>query len=181
MLRRIACFPVLLLALLLICAAPRAHAQDQNDTLTPDEVQQIRDNAVHPDIRIKLYVKFINQRLDTLRQLAADPAAENRNLQIHNKLDEFTHLCDELQDNVETYDSEHADIRKPLKELIAESARWPVAIDSIPANPNYEFTQKMAVESAQSANQQAKQLSAEQEVYFDTHKKQRHSNGSGPE
>ena len=44
----------------------------------------------------------------------------------------------------------------------------------------YEFSQKMALESAKSAEDEAKHLSAEQDVYFDIHKKQRHTNGSAP-
>lgn len=175
---RLACFFILLL---LVSVLLPVHARGQNANLSPNEVQDLRDNAVHPDVRIKLYIKFINQRLDALRQLAADPRGDGQALKIHNKLDEFTHLCDELQDNIDTYNGQHADIRKPLKELVAETAKWPDVIESIPSSSNYDFTQKMAVESAQSANQQAKQLSAEQDVFFDTHKKMRHTNGTGPQ
>lgn len=176
--RRLACF---LAAVLALGIAPRLHAQeDQNDPLTPDEVQQIRENAIHPDERIKLYMKFIDQRLDALHQLIEDPGARDRNAQIHDKLDEFVHLCDEIQDNLDTYDSAHADIRKSLKQLVADSARWPSVLQALPPNRAYEFAQKMALEAAQSAGDEAKHLSAEQDVYFDIHKKQRHTNGSAP-
>ncbi|HKR27131.1 MAG TPA: hypothetical protein VJS11_06735 [Acidobacteriaceae bacterium] len=176
--RRIACFVAVALALGI---APRVHAQeDQKDPLTPDEVQQIRENAIHPDERIKLYMKFIDQRLDALRQLIGDPGARDRNAQIHDKLDEFVHLCDEIQDNLDTYDSAHADIRKSLKQLVADSAKWSPLLQSLPQNRAYDFAQKMALEAAQSAEDEAKHLSAEQDVYFDVHKKQRHTNGSAP-
>lgn len=176
--RRIACF---LAVVLVLGIAPRLQGQeDKSDPLTPDEVQQIRDNAIHPDERIKLYMKFIDQRLDALRQLIADPGARDRNAQIHDKLDEFVHLCDEIQDNLDSYDSAHADIRKSLKQLVADSAKWPALLQSLPQNRAYDFAQKMALESAQSAQDEAKHLSVEQDVYFDIHKKQRHSNGSAP-
>lgn len=176
--RRIACF---LAAVLVLGVAPRLHAQeDQNDPLTPDEVQQIRDNAIHPDERIKLYMKFIDQRVDALRQLIENPGTRDRNAQIHDKLDEFVHLCDEIQDNLDSYDSAHADIRKSLKQLVADSAKWPSVLQALPQNRDYEFTQKMALEAAQSAQDEAKHLSVEQDVYFDIHKKQRHTNGSAP-
>jgi hypothetical protein len=176
--RRIACF---LAVVLVVGIAPRLYAQeDQKDPLMPDEVQQIRENAIHPDERIKLYLKFIDQRLDALRQLIANPDARDRNAQIHDKLDEFVHLCDEIQDNLDTYDSAHADIRKSLKQLVADSARWSPLLQSLPQNRDYEFSQKMALEAAQSAADEAKHLSAEQDVYFDIHKKERHTNGSAP-
>lgn len=175
--RRIVCF----LALLLACgAASHLRAQDQSDPLTDDEIQQIRDNAIHPDDRIKLYMKFISERLDAIRQVASPRASKNEKAQVHDKLDEFTRLCDELQDNLDTYDSAHADIRKSLKDLVAASAKWPQIVSGLPPDPSYEFAQKVALEAAQSAVDEARHLSVEQDVYFDVNKKARHGNGTGP-
>lgn len=175
--RRIACF----LALLLACgAASHLRAQSQNDPLTEDEIQQIRDNAIHPDDRIKLYMKFIAERLEAIRQVASPRASPHEKMEIHNKLDEFTSLCDELQDNLDTYDSAHADIRKSLKDLVTVSPRWAPVISGLPPDKSYEFAQKVALEAAQSAVDEAKHLSVEQDVYFDVNKKQRHGNGTGP-
>jgi hypothetical protein len=176
--RRIAC----LLALLTVFGwSARIHAQaNQPDPLTDDEVQQIRDNAIHPDDRIRLYIKFIAERLDSVREMASPRASKNEKAQIHDKLDEFTRLCDELQDNLDTYDSAHADIRKSLKDLVPSSAKWPAVISGLPQDTSYEFAQKVALEAAQSAVDEAKHLSVEQDVYFDVNKKQRHGNGTGP-
>jgi hypothetical protein len=175
--RRIACF----LALLLACGvASHLHAQDQNDPLTDDEVQQIRDSKIHPDDRIRLYMKFIAERLDTVRQLASPRASAHEKAQIHDKLDEFTSLCDELQDNLDTYNSVHADIRKSLKDLVTASSKWPTTISGLPHDPSYDFGQKVALEAAESAVDEAKHLSVEQDVYFDVNKKGRHTNGTGP-
>lgn len=178
MIRRIACFSILLL---LAGAGQWAHAQDQNDPLTEDETQQVRDNAIHPNERIKLYLKFLEQRLDEIKQLSPDARTDDNRAQIRDKYEEFTHLCDELQDNLETYDSAHADIRKALKDLLAASAKWPEQLNVAPADPNYDFSHKTALEAAQSAAEEAKQLSDEQEKYFLTHKDERHKNGAGPD
>lgn len=175
--RRIACF---LLVLLLAVTAPRLFAQDQDDPLNANEVQQIRDNAIHPNDRIKLYMKFMGARLDALKQLATDTKGDTRKAEIRGKLEEFTHLCDELQDNLDTYDSAHADIRKSLKDLVAASTKWPDLLKAIPSDPSYEFSQKTALEAAQSAADEARQLSTEQDVYFDAHKNARNKNGAGP-
>lgn len=163
--------------------APRLHAQndpDQVDPLTPDEVQQIRDSKIYPNDRIRLYLKFIDQRIDTLRQLAADRTADNRASQIRNKLQEFTSLSDELQDNLDTYDSAHADIRKSLKDVIADTSRWPSVLQSLPQNPDYDFSVKTALDSAQSASDDARQLAQEQDIFFKAHKDERNKNGTGP-
>ncbi|MGA8530648.1 MAG: hypothetical protein WB622_13100 [Acidobacteriaceae bacterium] len=177
MVRRIACFLILLLA---AGSAVRLCAQDNQDPLSDDEVQAIRDNAVHPNERIKLYTKFIEDRLTAIRQLAGDPDVANRKAQIRDKLEEFTHLCDELQDNLDTYDSAHADIRKSLKDLVASTAKWPADLKAAGTDPSYDFSLKTAQEAAQSAADEAKQLSTEEDAFFQDHKDERHRNGNGP-
>lgn len=175
--RRIACF---LLLLLFAGVAQRLHPQDQNDPLTEDEVQQIRDNKTNPDERIRLYIKFLGQRLDEIRKLTPDIKKDDAKAQIRDKLEEFTHLCDEIQDNLETYDAAHADIRKSLKDLVTASAKWPDLLNATPNDPSYDFSRKTALAAAQSASDEAKQLSTEQEAYFQVHKDERHKNGTGP-
>ena len=177
--RRIICLLLLLFAAGSFAA--RLHAQDSDaDPLTEDEVQQIRDNKTNPNERIKLYMKFIDQRLDAIKQLAGPGKSRNEKDQIHDKLDEFTHLCDELQDNLDTYDEAHADIRKSLKELVADSAKWPQELNAAGSDPNYDFSRKTAMEAAHAAADEAHQMSIEQDVYFDVNKKARGTNGNGP-
>jgi len=175
--RRIAWFLILPLCAGLV---PQLCGQDQGD-LTPDEVQQIRDNAINPNDRIKLFIKFDDERIDELKQLAGGPKDNVGNAQVRDKLEEFTSLCDELQDNVDTYDSAHADIRKSLKDVIAATARWSQAINALPPSPNYEFSQKTALDSVQSAQDDAKQVAREQGIFFQIHKKMRGRNGSAPD
>lgn len=174
-------FSVCLAVLLIAGLLPRLAAQDQKGNLTPDEIQQIRDSDVRPNDRIKLFLKFIDQRTDTLKQLAANPDASHRISRIRGKLQEFTSLCDELQDNIDTYDSAHADIRKSLKEVVEDSAKWPALLHSLPKGSNYDYSVDTAVDSANSAQQDSRQLLAEQDIFFKIHKKMRHHNGSGPE
>jgi hypothetical protein len=160
---------------------PCIHAQsDPNDPLTEDEIQQIRDNKTNPNERIKLYIKFVDERLDAVRQLAANRTGKDWSAQIRDKLEEFTRLCDELQDNLDMYDEAHADIRKSLKDLKEDSMKWPGVLDTLPADRNYEFSQKTALEAAQSAEDEAKQLAEEQDIYFTAHKNMRGKNGTGP-
>ncbi|MGD0366662.1 MAG: hypothetical protein ABSA94_04345 [Acidobacteriaceae bacterium] len=176
--RRIACF--LLFLMFGAGFATRLHAQDSSDPLTEDEVQQIRDNKTNPNERIKLYMKFIDERLDAIKQLAGPGKSADEKAQVRARFEEFTHLCDELQDNLDTYDAAHADIRKSLKELVADTAKWPAALNAAGTDPSYDFPYKTAVEAAQSATDEARQMSISQDVYFDIHKKERGKTGTGP-
>jgi hypothetical protein len=177
--RRIACLLVFIL-LPAVGFVGQLHAQEPNDPLTDEEVQQIRDNKTNPNERIKLYMKFIDERLDAIKQLAGPGKSPNEKAQVRDKLEEFTSLCDELQDNLDTYDAAHADIRKSLKDLVADTARWPAALKAAGSDPDYDFSQKTALEAAQSATDEARQMSISQDVYFDVHKKERNKNGTGP-
>lgn len=175
--RRIACSLLLFLA---FGFASQLHAQDQNDPLTEDEIQQIRDNKTNPNERIKLYIKFIDERLDAIKDLSGKGKSANEKEETRARLEEFTRLCDELQDNLDTYDSAHADIRKSLKDLVADTAKWPAALNLAGSDPAYDFPHKTALEAAKSATDEAHQLSLEQNVYFDAHKKERGKTGTGP-
>lgn len=177
--RRIACS---LVALLLLAGfVPRLRAQDQQDVLSPDEVQQIRDSNIYPNVRIKLFLKFVQERVDALKELAADAGADHRMSQISGKLQEFTSLCDEMQDNMDNYDSNHADIRKALKEVEEASAKWPDVLHALPKEANSDYGVETALDSAQSAHEEAQKLATEQDIFFKAHPKLRHKNGSGPD
>jgi hypothetical protein len=101
--------------------------------------------------------------------------------QISDKLQEFTTLCDEMQDNMDSYDSNHADIRKALKAVEEASAKWPDVLHALPKEANNDYAVDTALNSAQTAHQDAQQLATEQDIFFKVHPKLRHKNGSGPD
>jgi len=176
--RRFAWF---LMVVMLAGFLPRLRAQeDQNDPLTPDEVQQVRDNRTNPNERIKLYIRFLDQRMDALKALSAQPGQNNWSAQVRDKLEEFTQLCDELQDNLDMYDEAHADIRKSLKDLKEDTGKWATVLNGLPANRNFEFYQKTAQDAEQSAADEAKRLAEEQDIFFTAHKNLRGKTGNGP-
>jgi hypothetical protein len=167
-------------ALLLLPLARHAAAQAQKDPLNDDEVDQVREFGDRPNDRIKLYAKFIEQRVTAIKQLSTDKRPDSRSAELRAKIEEFTRLVDELQDNLDTYDGQHADVRKALKDLVPESEKWEAALRMPPSDPNYEFSRKTAIEAAQSISEQTKTLQRDQEKYFAEHKDQGGKNGTGP-
>jgi hypothetical protein len=125
-------------------------------------------------------MKFIDDRLDAIKQLSGKGKSEREKAEVRAKLEEFTRLCDELQDNLDTYDAAHADIRKSLKDLVADTAKWPAALNAAGTDPSYDFSRKTALEAAQSATDEARQMAITQDGYFQMHKDERHKNGTGP-
>jgi peptidoglycan hydrolase CwlO-like protein len=173
-------FLVLSAVLLLSPLTLQIWAQTQKDPLNEDEIDQVREFGDRPNDRVKLLTKFIEQRITAIKQLSTDKRVENRSAELRAKIEEFTRLVDELQDNLDTYDSQHADVRKALKELVPESDKWEPVLHQPPSDPNYEFARKTAVEAAQSIADQTKTLQKDQEKYFTEHKDQAGKNGTGP-
>jgi len=167
-------------AILLLSPLTLTWAQSQKDPLNEEEIDQVRELGDRPNERIKLLAKFVEQRITAIKQLSTDKRSVNRPAELRAKIEEFTRLVDELQDNLDTYDSQHADVRKALKELVPESDKWEPVLLQPASDPNYEFARKTAVEAAQSIRDQAKTLQQDQEKYFAEHKDQAGKNGTGP-
>ena len=102
---------------LLLAAAPvmpHAWAQSKKDPLTEQQIEEVREAGDQPLVRIRLFVGYVDQRAKDIHSINADPVAQNKSVRIHNLLEEFTRLCDDLQDNMDQYDEQHADLRKVL-------------------------------------------------------------------
>jgi hypothetical protein len=163
-----------LLAFLLIAGAARPSlAQDKNDPLTDAEVDQVREVADQPIERVKLYMKFIGQRSDAISEIVGDTRIQNKPLKLRKLLEEYTRLVDELQDNLDSYDETHSDVRKALKELVPASQKWLEVVNKSPPDPAYNFPRQTAVEAGQSLNEQAIKLQTEQEKWFAEQKKEK--------
>ncbi len=148
-----------------------AGAQAKDDPLNEKEVDQVREVADQPIERVKLYMKFIDQRTDAIQELTGDTRVQNRPMKVHNLFEEYTRLVDELQDNLDGYDETHSDVRKALKELVPASEKWLEILNKPPPDQSYDFTRKTAVEAGQSLAEQAKKLQMEQAKWFAEHKK----------
>lgn len=169
-----------ILAVLLITPllAISLHAQRYQDPLTSQEADKIAELRDQPNARIKLYQKFVQERIDAIKAIGPNPASEDRKADLQAKYQEFTRISDELQDNLDTFDQAHADIRKSLKDLIPAISKWIAVLNQ--STGDDDFARKTALDSAQSTNDEAKQMYKSQEQYFKEHKNERGKNGIGP-
>jgi predicted nucleic acid-binding Zn-ribbon protein len=162
------CLAGCLLSLLLVSGA---WAERRRDALTPPEIDQLRDTAQDPDERLKLYVKFARARLDAVEKARTDPKETARGRQVHDALQDFLQVYDELNDNIDTFADRKADIRKTLKTIMEADTEFQAKLralkDSATASPGeaaqYEFVLANAVETLDSSAQDHRQLLTEQE------------------
>jgi hypothetical protein len=145
--------------------------QSKKDPLNDTEVEEVREVADQPIERVKLYMKFIEQRTDAIDEIAGDTRIQDKPAKLHNMLEEYTRLVDELQDNLDSYDETHSDVRKALKELIPATQKWLVTLNKPAPDQSYDFSRKTAVEAGESLNEQARKLQVDQEKWFAEQKK----------
>ncbi len=103
----------------------------KRDPLTEAETDQLREAALEPEKRLKLYIKFTEARLDTIDQARGDPKqADGRGQKIHDLLEDFAALIDEINDNLDQYEGHALDkdqtkqFRKGLKEVVMAEDRF---------------------------------------------------------
>src|SRR6476661_1112774 len=157
------------LALLLLLSP--ALAQRQRDPLTDPEIDQLRDTALEPDLRLKLYVGFARARLAALEQTRSDPKTSDRGLATHDRLQDFLDVYAELTDNIDTYVERKSDLRKALKTVIEGDTEFQAKLRALrddatarkeePAQ--YEFLLSNALDTLDSSAQDHRQLLTEQE------------------
>lgn len=174
---------VFALLVILVISAP---AWQRRDPLTSAETGQLRETAPEPDKRLKLYLKFIGDRIAKLDQLRSDPrlAGSDRPAQIHRLLTEVTFLTDEMDDNIDDYAQRQADLRKPLHDVIAAETGFQQKLNDLKQaatrDPTfaaeqkaYSFVLQDATKAVNSSLADARKLAAEQEVAFKARKRKK--------
>jgi hypothetical protein len=172
----------------LLLLATLAGAQTQRrDPLSPLEVDKIRDSAMEPAIRLKLYVDCARVRLDKLQQARSDPklSAAEKDEQTRDALQDFTGIYDELQDNVDTFADRGDDLRKALKPVIEADTEFGAKLRAFKSSlassqedaGKYDFLIGTALLAVDDGAKDHRQLLAEQEETF-KHKKDKGQKGN---
>ncbi len=159
--------------LLLTSAVLLSQGQNNRDVLTDQQTEDLRQAADDPDQKVKIYLGYIEERITEIHRLSGDPNAGNRRAEIHNLYMEFTRLSDELEDNLDSYEQQHADMRKALKLIVDKSEKWPETLNQPKPDPEYDFARKTALDAAQSVHDDSQKTLAEETQYFAEQKKEK--------
>jgi ElaB/YqjD/DUF883 family membrane-anchored ribosome-binding protein len=167
---KIAAKITLILLLLAVSAAAR-----RRDPLTESEADQLRTVAMEPDKRIKLLITFTEARLSAIDQVRVDPKLGNeRGTRIHDLLEDFSNLMDEINNNLDQYESRKLGkdsiklYHKGLKELIAADERFDLKLKAIKAStendpvmkkllPDFRFVLQDAEDSLKASAEAARE------------------------
>jgi endonuclease III len=154
--------------LLLVLLLSMVVSAKRRDPLTEAETDELREVAMQPYQRIKLMIKFSEARLDSIDKVRVDPkAAADRGKQIHDLLEDFTSLLDEINDNLDQYEGRPLDkdqvkqYHKGLKELLEADDRFQLKLKTLTSatetdpqtrkeSPDFRFVLQDAQEAVKS-------------------------------
>ncbi len=179
---------LLKLACCLFLLVPFVFAQHQHDPLSDAEIDQLRDTALDPVGRLKLYVEFARARLTAIDKARNDPKAADRAQQTHDKLQEFLDIYDEMDDNIDNFDKRGDDLRNPLKAIVQADNEFQAKLRALheaaiasPAEASpYQFLLSDALDDVDAASKDHRDLLVEQEEAA-KHKKKTQSPTLPPE
>lgn len=163
-----------------LIAAPIAAQSVKREPLTEAQQDQIADAGDDPVVRIGLYVKFLDERSDTIKGLINRAHTAARVQRINGELLDFAALVDELDDNLDVYSERKADLRKALKSLNDGIAIWQGVLHGLPSEPGFELSLKEAFASVGDLSDQAKQVTSDQEAYFKAHPDEKNQDRAEP-
>jgi hypothetical protein len=171
--------PLFAILFLFFLALPAFTQQDQRDPLTSKEVDELRDTNQEPDRRLPLIVKFARERLDNavVAHNNAKLSPADRAAAVHDSLQDFLSIYDELDDNLDMYTDQKEDLRKPMKIVIAGDGEFKVKLDQLrqQSTPQdmktYAFVLTSALQAVNDGAAEHHQLEQEQEVTAKAKKK----------
>jgi len=153
----------------------------KRDALTDAESDQLREVAQEPLKRFKLLIKFATERLDTVDRIKDEPKTADRGKKMHDALEDFRQIVDEMDDNIDDYSDKQADLRKPLNEIIAAETSFEARMKAIkewsedPKHTidykSYSFVLTDAIESVSLSLGDAKKTLEDQNIAFANAKK----------
>lgn len=137
---------ILLGGVFLVSLVSLAGAQVKNrDPLTEQEVDQMRETADFPNKRLELMIGFARGRMKSIEELrTASKIPPDRAGKIHDLLQDYLALLDEIDDNIDMYTSHNADIRKGLKLLIEADSEWQLQLRQLKEQSPPEELQQYA-------------------------------------
>jgi hypothetical protein len=169
---------LLLAVCFVLSLAPYLCAQRQQDALSEAEIEQLRDTNRLPNDRVLVFVKLLDARTDKIHDLTTKPRRPGREQDIHDMMEQFVSVADNLEDNLNEYGPRHRDVRKALPKLLRAIDRWSSTIKSPPDDESYNVSRKLCLEAIRDLREDTEHLIEDQRVWFAAHPPQKDAEGN---
>lgn len=160
---------VLLAAILLLAACPHTFAQATEGMMSEREIDTLRDAAFVPTERLLAYQQILNNREKLIEDLVAKPHHVTYAGDLHDYMEQFASIVDELNDNLDDYREKHRDIRKVLPKLVQATERWSTALRAPEEKAEYKIVRRLALDALKDTREIVESLETSQAEYFKAH------------
>jgi hypothetical protein len=157
--------------------SPSLHAQRESPALSDAEIEQLRDSAYVANDRVLVFVKILDERSKSIQTATTGPRKPGREQDLHDFMEQFTSIADELDDNLDEYGPGHRDMRKALPKLLAATERWATILKSPPDNDAYNVSRKLSLEAIRDIREESTKLIEDQRTWFAAHPPSRETKG----
>jgi hypothetical protein len=154
---------------LTVLAVVPAWAQDTQGPMTEAEVESLRDSAFVPMERIRAFERILDDRQKEIERLLKRGQYPGSGQDLHDAIDQFSAIADEMNDNLDDFASKHRDLRKVLPKLVLATERWATTLRSAGENDEYKVVRKIALDTVADMKAIAEELESSQEAYFKEH------------
>ena len=159
----------LTLAVTFLVAAVFATAQAREGIMSEREIDTLRDAAFVPADRLLAYQKILDSREKLIEDLVAKPHHVTYARDLHDYMEQFAAIVDELNDNLDDYRDKHRDIRKALPKLIQSTERWATALRAPEEKEDYKVVRRLALDALKDTRELVESLQTSQAEYFKAH------------
>jgi hypothetical protein len=132
-------------------------------------------------------MRFITERSSVVQQLGKEQLVQHRGEKLHDAIETYTSLVDELQNNLDEYIGYETnnqrpvpDLRKLLPQLQTSVTTWRETVATLAPNPDYDFAKESSVEATDSLRDEVKDMIDSQTKYFIAKKKKDKEQQSTP-
>jgi hypothetical protein len=137
--------------------------------MSDSEIESLRTTAAVPMDRIVAFEKMLDDREHSIDTLLTKPRRPGFGSDMHDAIDEFGAIADELNDNLDEYNKNVRDVRKVLPKLIAATDRWATALRAVGEDERYKVVRRIALDTLKDTHDLAVQMQTDQVKYFKEH------------
>ena len=147
-----------------------AHGQAAEDVLSQKEIDTLRDAAFVPGERVLAFEQFLNDREKRIAELITKRHGHtDYGGDMHDAVDQFGQIVDELNDNLDEYSRAHRDVRKVLPKLLQAIDHWSATLKSATDNEAYDVVRRIALDNLKDTHEITQGLQTALDAYFKAH------------
>ena len=168
--REILVTSALLLTFVGACGPVHASPQAKEDVLSQREVDSLRDAAFVPSERLVTFMHILDDREKRIQTLLAKRRGHTDfGGEMHDVLDQFGQITDELNDNLDEYSRNHRDVRKVLPKILESADRWSTTLRSPAEDEAYGVVRRIALDNVKDCHDLASALGPELDAFYKAH------------